>query len=301
MNLATVDLNLLVALEALLEERSVTKAGQRIGLAQPSMSNVLARLRELFEDDLFVRTPGGMVPTPRTLEMAPHVAEALSHIRQVLNRGDNFNPATTDRSFTVAVSDYSDIILMPRVVKELRRRAPRVGLNVKALNPLTLYDEMDCGQVDLAVAGHLSLPARFNGVCLIEEKFVCIIDPQHSSIEGGMDLAAYASMPHVMFSRDGGTVGAVDDALAAVGLKRRVAITIPHVAAVPFAVRGTDLVATVAERIARLLLSPAGVAICDLPCAIPPFAIELISSRRMENDPAINWLRNLIKEVANHV
>lgn len=299
MNLATVDLNLLVAFEALFAERNVTRAARRVGLMQPSMSNTLTRMRDLFSDELFVRTPNGMVPTPRALEIAPSILEALAQLRKVFENGRSFDPGTAERRFTVSVSDYTDLILMPGVIAALRTRAPGIDLRIKPLNPSGLYEDIDSGDVDLAIGGHLPLPARYVGIDLFDERFVCIADPENPVVASGLDVKAYAHTPHILFSRDSASGGVADEVLSAIGLKRRVVVTIPHVMAMPFAIRGTDLLAMIAERVALRLKELAGVTVFPLPLEMPSFSLKLVHSRRLAQDPALVWLKDLICEIAS--
>lgn len=299
MNLAKVDLNLLVAFEALLAERNVTRAGRRIGLTQPSMSNTLVRMRDLFADELFLRTPNGMVPTPRALEIAPSILEALAQMHKVFENGHPFDPGTAERRFTVSVSDYSDLVLMPGVIAALRTQAPGVDLRIKSLSTPGLYEDMDNGDTDLAIGGHLPLPARYVGIDLFQERFVCVADPGNLVVASGLDLEAYARMPHILFSRDNTSSGIADEVLAAVGLKRRVAVVIPHVMVIPFAIRGTNLLATIAERVALRLQELTRVAILPVPIDVPSFSLQLVYSRRLEQDPALVWLKGLICKISS--
>lgn len=299
MNLAEIDLNLLVAFEALFIEKSVTRAGRRIGLAQPSMSNTLVRMRELFADELFLRTPNGMVPTQRALEIAPSIIDALTRVRRVFEEGQPFEPLTAERCFTASVSDYSNLVLMPHVIAALRTQAPGIDLRIKPLSVTAFYEELENGDADLAIGGHLPVPVRHVGVDLFYDKYVCVVDPENSVITSGLSLDAYANMPHLMFSRDGTFSGVADEALSAFGLRRRVAIVLPHVMAVPFAIRGTDLVAMIAERVAQQFRNLAGVSVLPLPIDVPSFSLKLVYSKRFERDPGLAWIVRFIREVAS--
>jgi len=151
----------------------------------------------------------------------------------------------------------------------------------------------------LAIGGHLPIPARYVAVDLFEERFVCITDPENPAVASGLNLEAFARAPHILFSRDSTLTGVADEALSAIGLKRRIAVTIPHVMALPFAIRGTDLVATVAERVALRLQDLTRVAIFPAPIDVPVFSLKLVYSRRLEQDPALVWLKGLICKIAS--
>ncbi|MGY4502176.1 DNA-binding transcriptional LysR family regulator [Bradyrhizobium sp. GM24.11] len=161
MNLASIDLNLLVAFEALMEERNVTRAGERVGLAQPSMSSVLTRLRALFGDDLFVRSASGMRPTAKALALARPISEALGQIRGVLAPASSFDPATARRRLSIAVTDYGDLVVIPPLVVALRREAPGIDLVVRPIiDAATSVANLEHGEIDALIGGHLPASAR---------------------------------------------------------------------------------------------------------------------------------------------
>lgn len=297
MNLAAIDLNLLVAFEALMEERHVTRAGQRIGLAQPSMSNALTRLRALFADELFVRTASGMRPTARAFALAQPVGEALGRIRGMLDLEPPFEPATARHRFTIAVTDYGDLVMVPEIVRAARREAPGVDL---AIRPILRAEDslasVQRGEIDALMGGHLPDASWMVRHRLFDERFVAIRDAGLAGPDAHLPAEDYVRLPHALFSSAGGdgVPGAVDAILAEAGLRRRIAITVPHVVAVPFAIAGTDLVATMAERIARRFAAAAGVAISPVPFAVPGFAVDLVYARRAMSSPAMRWFAELI-------
>lgn len=297
MNLAAVDLNLLTAFEALLEERNVTRAGQRIGLAQPSMSSALTRLRALFGDELFIRTAAGMQPTARALALARPIGEALGQIRTTLAPDISFDPATSRRHLTIAVTDYGDLVVVPPLVALLRQEAPGIDLVVRPIGDAAAsLAALERGDVDALIGGHLPDSPRIVRRELFEEDFVCIRDEAHAAPLTADD---YVRLPHALFSAAGGdgSPGVVDAILAMEGRRRRVAVTLAHVVAVPFTVAGTDLVATMARRIAGRFATIAGVALMPLPYDAPAFAIDLLHSRRAPSDPALSWFLAAIERV----
>ena len=300
MNLASVDLNLLVAFEALMEERNVTRAGARVGLAQPSMSSVLTRLRALFGDDLFVRSASGMQPTAKALSLARPISEALGQIRGVLAPGSAFDPATARGRMSIAVTDYGDLVVVPPLVAALRREAPGIDLVVRPIIDTALsVASLEHGDIDALIGGHLPASARITRTTLFEEHFVCIRDARRARQKAQLSKDDYTRLPHVLFSSAGGDglPGAIDTVLARHGRKRRTAVTLAHVVAVPFAVAGTDLVATMAERIARRFASSAGVSVVPLPYDVDAFSIDLLHTRRAMTDPALRWFIELVNRV----
>ncbi len=303
MNLSAVDLNLLVAFEALYDTRNVTLAGQRINRAQPSVSSALGRLRLLFQDELFLRTADGMQPTPKAAALMPAVSAALDQIRQALTQGAGFDPqAAAGRRFTVAASDYADVVIVPHIVAALRRDAPGIDLRIARLDRAALYEQLDNGSVDLAIGGHLAPPKRMLRERLYQEHFVCIADRHHPALRGRkLDLARYVALPHALFtpSDDGSARGVVDASLARLGQRRRVACTFAHIVALPHAVQGTDLVATLARRAALRLAGP-GLTLRPLPPEVDPgpFDIDMVCSRRAPGDAALAWLQQVVRDAA---
>lgn len=306
MNLALIDLNLLLTFEALCETRSVTLAGQRLNRSQPSVSNALGRLRHVFKDDLFTRTADGMVPTDRALALMPGIAQALAQLRRTLADSVDFDPAAAHgRRFTIATSDYVDMVLMPYVVALLRREAPGVELRVTRLNRESAYAQLDQSGIDLAIGGLLDPPKRILQQRLYDESFLCIGDRERlTPHRQALDLETYLSLPHALFvpSDNGSTRGVIDEQLARLGRERRVLATFAHIGALPHIVVGTDLVATLAARVARRL-APEGTTAWDLPVELrqTTFSIDMIYGRRSENEAAGQWLRALVARAAEQV
>lgn len=304
MNLSRVDLNLLVAFEALYQTRNVTLAGKRLNRAQPSVSNALTRLRVLFGDDLFVRSNAGMQPTELAHTLMPAISLALDQIRQAMGQSVAFDPdAPAGRRFTIAASDYADIVLLPHVIGRLRRLAPGIDLRIMALDRVSIYEQLDHGMVDVAIGGHLSAPKRMVRSKLFEEDLVCIASRDHPLLGGtrrrrSLDLDTYLRLPHALFvpSDDGSRRGIVDAKLDGLGKQRRVAATFSHIVALPLAVAHSDLVATIARRVAHRVAF-ANLQIHEVPAELTgmAFDIELIYNRRTQADAAATWLRGEIK------
>lgn len=304
MNLASVDLNLLVAFEAMMQERHVTRAGERIGLAQPSMSAALRRLRVLFEDELFLRTGNGMQPTEKALKLAKPIGDALRQIRSMLAPEATFDPMTARRTITLAATDYGDLVLVPELTRLLRREAPGIDLAIRPLTDTSsALAKLEQGELDVLIGGHLPVSARCIRHRLLEERFVCIRDAEHAMRSENLTLEDYAALPHALFSAVGGDglPSVVDALLARHHLKRRVAVTLAHVVAVPFTVAGTDLIATMAERVALRFAPIAGVAIVTPPFDIPGFSIDLVHASRSAEDEALRWFLDAVSRCAGRI
>lgn len=304
MNLSSVDLNLLVVFEALYQTRNVTAAGRRLNRAQPSVSNALARLRILLNDPLFVRGGGGMSPTPRAHQLMPQIQQVLEQIHLALAPPARFDPATAgQRRFTLAAGDYADIVLLPTLISRLRQAAPCIDIRVSRLDRHNIYRQLDRGEVDIALGGHLSGAESHYVRTLFEEHLVCIASRSHPQLaDGRWDLARYLSLPHGLYAPadDGSARGLVDRRLAEIGGQRRVAVTFSHIAALPAVVADSDLIATLAASAAWHFSDPQRVRILPLPdeLAIAPFPIELIAGRQAQRDPALIWLCELIGQLS---
>ncbi len=297
MNLASIDLNLLVAFEALMRERHVTRAGARIGHAQPSMSNALTRLRALFGDALFIRTAHGMKPTARALALADPIAAALDQLRAALASEPQFDPSTARQQFSIAATDYGDLVIVPAVVAAVRREAPDVDLLVR---PVTDRAEtlrrLEHGEIDVLLGGHFPDSPRTIRHVLFHERFVCIRDAKRAGNRKTIGRDEFLVCPYAWFSSTGEDDSPLrlDSHLAQVGVSRRIALTLSHSAAVPFAIAGTDLIASLSERIARKFAKEARIAVMPLPFDQTPYPVELVQSRARSGDLAMRWLVDLI-------
>lgn len=295
-NLARVDLNLLVVFEALLIERSVSRAAQRLGLAQPSVSNALNRLRLLFADDVFIRTPQEMRPTPRALELAEPVVDALQQVRAALIPPAGFDPATSTRTFTGAAADNADFALA-LVGKRLSEAAPRAVFNVISLaGSATTYSMLDEGSLDIAIGLFRAVPKRFSIASLYWERYVCIADHEHPDLLDGLTLDKLAALPHLAVTRD---AGMIDAALASRGLRRRVTMQVPFFTVVPYLIQGSRLLAVVGERFGHHLATIMGVRCYPLPFDIEPWNISAVWPRQGSSpDAAIAWLVTMLRQTS---
>jgi DNA-binding transcriptional LysR family regulator len=298
-NLATVDLNLLVAFEALLAERNVSRAAQRIGLAQPSMSHALTRLRVLFNDELFVRTPKEMRPTSLALDLAAPIADALERVRRALESRFAFDPATSDRRFRLAVSQYVDLVLGLLLAPKLMQAAPNACFELVYKDEAEVVEQLDTGVIDLAVGRFASAPKRMQMAPLYEEHWVCLARQGHPRLGNELTLDSFCELPHLVVGRDTGQVHAVDEVLLNHRRSRRICEVINNYGAVPYVLKVTDLLVVVGQRVGEMFAESANVVVHELPIAVPPWTISLLWSRRTDTDPALVWLRRLLHEVSS--
>ena len=304
-NLEGIDLNLLVALRALLAERHVTRAAARVGLSQPAMSHALARLRELLGDALLVRTPSGMQPTARAAAMTLPLARALEDLGRVLASPEAFEPSRSTHKFRIATNDYMELVLFPRLLARLWREAPGVDVRVRNHGVRT-HDDLAESRVDLAmgVTGQFGTPDPPTGIRvqrLVSERFVCIVREDHPTVKKRLSLDEFVSLPHALVAPRGESGSVVDTALARLGKKRRVAVEVPHFLVAPHVVRETDVVLTVAARVASCLGPLLGLRQLAPPLELDGFSMSMVWHERQHADPAHSWLRGLVAAVAKTV
>jgi DNA-binding transcriptional LysR family regulator len=303
-HLSSVDLNLLVALDALLAERSVTRAAARVGITQSAMSHTLARLRAQFRDEILVRGAGGMVPTTRAAVLGEAVGKALADIARALSPPRPFDPRTAEARVTIGTSDYAELVLLPKLFKRLTDEAPGIDLRVLPVD-VDLATPLSSGALDIVIA-----PLREDeagpGILarrLFDESFVCVVRRGHPLERQRLTVARFAAASHALIAPRGNEGGFVDEALAKLGHKRRVAVAVPHFLIAPHLVASSDVILTLAERVARVLAEPLGLAVLAPPkeLALRSFTMSAIWHERTRADPALSWVRGVLAEVANTV
>ncbi|WP_437574664.1 LysR family transcriptional regulator [Sorangium sp. So ce887] len=296
MNLSAIDVNLVIALDALLQERSVTLAARRVGLSQPAMSHALTRLRELFSDPLLVRVGRQMALTSRAEAMTPQVA-AIMHDLASLFGGTRptFDPATSERTFRIATTEYVELLLLPQLNAALAEGGPKLALHLLPLDARAV-DALRNGEIDLAIGvfPEDTLPSGLRRAALFDDRFAGLARASHPTARGRVDLQSYAALGHVVAPRHGAHDGVADDLIAARGIARREAMAVPHVFLLPHVVTASDLVATVATRLGRAFSSLLPLRTFDLPFELPPIEIAMAWNGRTEDDPARAWLRDVV-------
>ena len=298
-NLSRLDLNLLVAFDALLAEGSVTRAAERVGIGQPSMSHALGRLRRLLKDELFVRAPDGVRPTPRALALADPIRVALSAIQETLLQEQGFDPAEAERTFLLGMPDSIEVALLPRLLAHLEAEAPKVRVRVRSIDRFEVLEQLDRDRLHLGVAGLLTEgTVHHKRRRLYGTNYLCLYDPARLPLAPPLTLEDYLAVPHVLGSPRGDAHGVVDDALAPLGLRRTIAVATPHFAAVPFLLKGARLLSTVPQRPARLFAERFGLATSPVPVALPDFDVSMLWHASYDHDPAHRWLRGTVARLA---
>ena len=290
MDISRPDLNLLVALEALLAERNVTRAAARLHLSQPALSAQLRRLREIFGDPLFVPARRGVIPTQRALELHAPLREALKALRRVVAERLHFDPSTVEFSVAIAASDYAQCALLERIV-EIQREAPKLRLSWRQLYVPELVGQMERGDVDLAVMTPNTAPKQLLTRTLFDERYVVIARHAHPVVQGSIDIDQLCALTHVVVSpRGGGFGGPADAALNAIGRERRVSLSAASFLIVPELITRSDQIALVPERLVRG--KSHDLQILEPPIEVTGFSMGLVWHERTDVEPAQVWLRN---------
>lgn len=288
-----VDLNLLRAFDALMDERSVTRAANRLALTQPAVSGILNRLRDAFGDPLFVRTQRGIAPTPRALELTGAIKRILADIDQVFMPTE-FDPLQASFTLRVAVTDYALRAVVLPFMTALIPRAPGVRVAVLPIDEAALLERMERGELDMALLTPGSAPPDLHSRALFDEHYVCVARSGHPDLPDGqpLDLDRFCALGHAIVSlRGGGFVGATDEALARLGRTRRVIASVPSFVMLLDLVRASDMIALVP---ARLLVDMTGLQRLMPPLQVPGFTKILAWHARTHDDPAHRWVRDLL-------
>jgi DNA-binding transcriptional LysR family regulator len=296
-DLRRADLNLLVVFQVLLAERHVGRAAMRLALTQSAVSHALARLRNLLRDPLFVRHPKGIEPTPRALALATAVTDILNRAQSLISR-PVFDP-NMRCSFTIATIDLTIPTIVVPLIENLRRVAPAIDIRIVPLVREHVAAAFDRQEIDLAILNFPNAPKRLARLPVLKDRYVGIARRNHPALKRKpLTPKAYAELPHLLFSPRGDPTGIVDEPLAQLGnLRRRVVMTVPHISAVPLIVANTDLVAVIADRLARLYARQYRLVLFEPPITLPEFTISVLTSVARKGDPALDWLRQQVVEV----
>jgi DNA-binding transcriptional LysR family regulator len=301
MNIASLNMNLLPVLDALLTERSVSRAGARLGLSQPAVSNALAQLRALLKDPLLVRKSGGMAPTERALALAGPLRAALLGLEQGLDPPGAFDPAAATRAFTIATNDFVAFAMLPRLLARLQHEAPGVHLQVRAWQEHVVPSDLARGDADLMLGFNRGLPAGHQATPLFDDRFVFVARKGHPLVRGKITLAAYTKLAHVLVSHEPNARGIVDDMLAQRGLTRNVALRVSHFLLVPPIIAATDYVAALSEIVARPAATSLPLQLLPMPIDAPIATVQAIWHERTAASPAHAWLRRVVGEVGAEI
>lgn len=294
MELKDIDLNLLLVFNQLLMERRVSAVAEKLGLSQPAISNALNRLRRLLGDELFLRTSKGMEPTPYASQLAEPIAYALSTIHNSLNQRATFDPATSDRKFTLGMTDIGEIYFLPKLMDALARAAPNVSISTVRNTAINLRDEMEAGHVDIAMGLLPQLKSGFFQRRLFRQRYVCMFREGHALDKPKVTLKQFSEAEHVVVVSAGTGHAKVDESIERKGIHRNVKLTVPHFVAVGHILSTSDMIATVPERYARECVKPFRLKYVTHPVALPEIGINVFWHAKFHKEPGNQWLRGVV-------
>jgi LysR family transcriptional regulator, nod-box dependent transcriptional activator len=296
------DLNLLVALDALLTERSITLAGQKLHMSQSGMSSGLARLREYFGDDLLVLIGKKMVPTPLGESLAEPVRRILLDIQSTLDAKPGFDPGTSTRRFTLMMSDYVATVLMTEVTRRVARLAPGVGFELLSNIAQSPFEYLDRGEVDVLIMPEEVVPGAHPKDRLFEDGYVCIVCADNPDVGDSLSLGQYLNLGHVVLQFARGRTPAIDEwFLAQSGHVRRIEVVAMNFNMLPQFIVGTRRIATVHRRLAQYFLKLMPLRIIEPPLALPTLIESAHWNIAFDRDPGNLWLRQVLKDSAQGV
>jgi DNA-binding transcriptional LysR family regulator len=299
MNLSSVDLNLLKTLHALIETQSVSRTATQLNVTQPAVSHALRRLRDLFRDPLIVRKGAVMELTATALQLKYPLAALIAGTQSLLTIAKSFDPQTDAREFRLAMSDAMTIEALPKIVAAVRARAPLVDLTVERGGPVQSCKLLTNDQADVALGVIPQIPPTLQSSELYRDQLVCIADRGNRFIKRGrLSLEAFLDCPHVTMGEGSDSGIQLDDILKSMGLKRRIAVTVPHYLAIPAAVVGTDLVSHSRRKLLHVLRATGDLVAMPVPVPfpVPELVFSLVWHPRYQLDAAHVWLRKLISE-----
>jgi DNA-binding transcriptional LysR family regulator len=293
MDIRSVDLNLLLVFDAMIEHRSVTRAAEAIGLSQPAMSAAVARLRRLFDDALFVRSGAQMRPTPLAASLGPAVRRVVDTVRNEILQSHSFDPATSERTFTIITPDIGEINFLPKIVALFAAQAPMLNLRTLAMPRHAAAEALETGEAELAVGYYPDLhKAGFFQQRLFKNSFVCILRNDHPSVGDQITLKQYLDLPHAAVRP--GREHLFEAYLQKKGLKRRVMLETSHFMSLLPIIESSDLIATVPSDLADMCVRHARIRIVAVPLKTPVIEVHQFWHRRFHKDTANIWLRGLV-------
>jgi DNA-binding transcriptional LysR family regulator len=294
MRLDRVNLNLLVTFDAIYSERSLTRAAELLHVTQPAISNSLRRLRDMYNDRLFVRTPEGMLPTPVASNAIGRVRQALKLIDSSLGERDRFEPENSDRVFKIAMGDMAEALYLPDVLRQVQDSAPRIGLRSFVISRKDIPLELASNGIDLAIHPPLISDPSLESMPLADDSYVCVMREGHPEASKRLTLERYLEMSHLHLSSRRRGSGHVDLALRGLGVRRHIAMRAQHYLVAPLIVDNTDLVLSIPAVLAKRL----GLRYRSLPFDVQPFELRLYWHRNADNDSANTWFRSLLAGLA---
>ncbi len=293
-NLTSIDLNLLVALDALLTEQGVTRAANRLGLKQSAMSSNLGRIRRLLDDEILTRSGDGMHLTPRAMALVGPVRTALRQIQCIVNRGEAFDPNVAERTFGIALPGSMEALLGPRLLSLVASEAPNVRIVLQSLDYGQVLSNIDADRIDIAVGVFDSGQMHHKVRPLYRDGYLCLFNETLLKVSAPLSLDDYLRHPHVMTTLNGTGPGVVDEALTRIGRQRKLLATTPRFATVPFLVQASPVLTTMVAALATRFAGMMNLATSPVPVELMDFTVSMLWHSSYDHDPAHRWLRDLL-------
>lgn len=309
-DLSRIDLNLLVLFDAVIDERHVGRTAERLSLSPSAVSHGLGRLRRLLNDPLFIRTPKGVVPTDRAVQLAVPIAEILLRVSNVVASAEPFDPATSTRRFTIGAPDGVSGVFLQPLLSRLQRKAPGINISLRQLLPIhgetspdrawrNAFAELEGRLVDIAIIPSDQVPVRFHKEILYDEDFVLVMRRGHPFLDEPT-IERYCESQHLVVSLCGEPYGFVDEILAVRGLTRRIALTVPNFMFALPVVAETDLIAALPRRFAEMFAARHGNVVADAPLKLANFPLNAVASKASLMDAGVAWIFNLLQGIASN-
>lgn len=289
-----IDLNLLVVFQEVFQERQISSVARKLNLSQPAVSNALARLRKTLNDELFVRTSHGMQPTPLAQQLADPISAALANISKALNQQEAFEASSSQRQFTIAMTDVGEMYFMPILVEQCRHFAPQVQIATVRANSVDLMAEMETGRIDLSLGAFDQVSEALYHRRLFRQDYVCMYRQGHPILKDGVSTKDFLNAEHLIVSTRENPYDKINQSLEKVGISARNSFTVPHFSSVPYIVSSTNLVVIVPQKLAASAASPFQLSYSKPPIKLPTLQTNIFWHRRFAQDEGNQWLRNLL-------
>lgn len=297
MNIRSLNLNLLIAFNALLSEKNVSKAAKKVHLTQPAMSHALEKLRKIFDDRILVRTPTGMEPTTLANSIHGEVKLILNQVDALLNKKRTFDPKISKREFRIGVSTAGEIVFIPKLIQFLSKKKSQITISTRFVTQ-QISQLLEQGELDLALTGSYDVPSHLNTEVLMQGKYVCVTSQNHPILGLEKNLKHYLQFPHIIAQREENDINLVDVVLEKLNKERETMLRTNQLLSLHLILPHTNLIATVNEELGSYYTKYWKLAVWPCPVPLPPYEIIQVWHQRNDSDPAFQWLRNFFKEVS---
>jgi DNA-binding transcriptional LysR family regulator len=295
--LRRLDFTLLLIFHHLLKLRKSTEVAEQLGLSQSAISHALARLRDIFDDQLFIRLPDGLKPNSTSLSLEPHVNTLIALAADIMGRNSRFEPATSARLFRIGTIDFVSALLTPLLLEHFAQYAPNAQFTMRFISGSTALDAARSGSVDLLVGRYDTLPPDFSGQHLSDEGYSVVSRHNHALLRNGITLDGYLAADHMLVSFSGDLHGSADQALSRLGKTRRVVASVPSFLTALATAGESDVITTVPARLARQYRNAFNLDTFETPFPISPFQLSVVSHRGTDTDHGLKWLKSAIREM----